>query len=228
MPFISGVKCCNRKTPRATENWEVCGSIVPGGEGKRLSLTATPLNCCAVSPPSHQGKFSLPADSRHLPDDYQPAVSTPWKLNILSDPKGCLWGGQLEDPWEENLYFATWLLFPNLVEILEDNIQLIILSSFFFFFTLLLLGYTLPTATEAEGVTNGIRKPRVPRKSAEGSKLTRGERKKWKENAISSGFGPRAPPGMCQFIHPEIWEIPDGNISICFYYLFTSLGFFSG
>ena len=41
-------------------------------------------------------------------------------------------GGQLEDPWEENLYFATWLLFPNLVEILEDNIQLIVLSSFFF------------------------------------------------------------------------------------------------
>ena len=28
----------------------------------------------------------------HLPDDYQPAVNTPWMLNILSDPKGCLWG----------------------------------------------------------------------------------------------------------------------------------------
>lgn len=42
-------------------------------------------------------------------------------------PRAAFWG-QLEDPWEENLYFATWLQFMNLIEILEDNIQLNIIS----------------------------------------------------------------------------------------------------
>ena len=82
-------------------------------------------------------------------------------------------GGQLEDPWEENLYFATWLLFPNLVEILEDNIQLIVLSSFFFSSPWCFWGIHSQQPRKLRGWQMAIRKTRVPRKSAEGSKLTR-------------------------------------------------------
>lgn len=83
--------------PRATGNQrrrEVCGSTVPVGEGSKasLSLTATLLNYCAVSPIWHQWKFSLPADSLPSAYDYQSTVNTPWMLKIRNAPKGCLLG----------------------------------------------------------------------------------------------------------------------------------------
>lgn len=200
------------KMPRATGNWrrrEACGSTVPVGEEKHLFPWQLP-HLTAV----HSALFGTRENLAfqqipcHLPSDYQPTVKTPWMLKICSVPKGCLLGAIRRSMRKKNLYFATWLRFPNLVEILEANIQINIISWFFFFF-LHLGAFIVPIASKQPWKRRewqmAIRKAYVPRKSAVMLFNWQGRKKRNENrNKISSGLGPQDPPSIYQFIYPEI------------------------
>lgn len=210
------------KMPRATGNWrrrEACGSTVPVGEEKHLFPWQLP-HLTAV----HSALFGTRENLAfqqipcHLPSDYQPTVKTPWMLKICSVPKGCLLGAIRRSMRKKNLYFATWLRFPNLVEILEANIQINIISWFFFFFPSPWCFYSTHSqqaAMEAEGVTNGHQEGLRPQKiSSDVIQLTRKEKEKWKQKQNKLRFGP---PGSTRYLPiylPWNLKIPGGNIFI--------------
>lgn len=115
--------------------------------------------------------------------------------------------GQLEEPWKENLYFATWHRFPNLVEILEENIQINIIPWFFFSSSWCFFSTRSQEPWKLREWQTAIGKTWVSRKSAEMLFNWQGKkRRNENRNKISSVFGPRALPGICQFTHPEIWR----------------------
>ena len=132
MPFISVLKCCNReKRP---------GQLGTGKCVVQLSLEGRESVFLWQLPHLTAVQSALLRIRENSAFQQIPAICL-MTTSLQSAHLECLTSsaipraasvGQLEDPWEENLYFATWLLFPNLVEILEDNIQLIILSWFFF------------------------------------------------------------------------------------------------
>lgn len=138
---------------------------------------------------------------------------------------GAAFGGQLKDPWKENLCFATWLWFPNLVEILEENVQLNIISWFFFPSPWCCFSTHSQQPWKLREWQMAIRKAWVARKTAE-MLFNRqgGKRRNESRNKISSVWGPRVPSGVCQFIHPGIWRDSRWKHFHCFYHLFTFTG----